>query len=131
MTEMSPLVLIVEDEDTIAFALERYLATSGYATVRATTADAAIALLSSRAPAVVVTDIFLDDGDGFAVISAARASRPELPIVAISGGRSGHDVLAQAARLGADATVETPFSFAYLVDTIERCLEERAVARGR
>ena len=54
-----------------------------------------------------------------------RAQDPDLPIIAISGGRAGFDVLAQAAKLGANATIEKPFSAAYLVDTIDRCLEAR------
>jgi len=123
--ESNPLVLIVEDDDTIATALERYLQASGYRTSRASSARGAVAQLASLEPDVVLTDIFLGDGDGYEVISAVRASRPELPVIAISGGRAGHDVLAQAARLGAAATIEKPFSYAYLVDTIDRCLEAK------
>jgi DNA-binding NtrC family response regulator len=121
-----PLVLIVEDDDAIAHALVRYLDAAGYRTARVSTASEAIHGLERLAPDVVITDIFLADGNGYEVISAARASRPELPVIAVSGGRAGHDVLAQAAKLGADATIEKPFSYAYLVDTIDRCLDPKA-----
>ena len=77
-------------------------------------------------PAIIVTDIFFESGDdGFSLIERVRARDPDLPIIAISGGRAGFDVLAQAAKIGANATIEKPFSAAYLVDTIDRCLEAR------
>lgn len=123
VSENDPLVLIVEDDDSVATMLERYLQASGYRAARATTAQGAIDLVERLDPAVVVTDIFLDNGTGYDVIAAVRASRPNLPVIAVSGGRAGHDVLAQAARLGAAATIEKPFSSAFLVDTIDRCLE--------
>ncbi len=88
-----------------------------------TSVDARCALLGRRKPDIIVTDIFIGDDDGFALIEAIRAQDPELPIIAISGGRAGFDVLAQAAKIGANATIEKPFSGAYLVDTIDRCLE--------
>jgi DNA-binding response OmpR family regulator len=119
----TPLVLLVEDDEAIAAALHRYLEAAGYKSVRAATAQAAIGLLSTAAPDIVVTDIFLQDGDGYQVIAAVRERSADLPIIAVSGGRAEHDVLAQAARLGADSTIEKPFSYAYLVDTIDRCLE--------
>jgi DNA-binding NtrC family response regulator len=81
---------------------------------------------SESRPDIIVTDIFLASGeDGFALIEQVRAQDLDLPIIAVSGGRAGFDVLAQAAKLGANATVEKPFSAAYLVDTIDRCLEAR------
>ena len=89
--------------------------------------DAALRSFSKSRPDIIITDIFFagGGGDGFALIERVRAQDPDLPIIAISGGRAGFDVLAQAAKLGANATIEKPFSAAYLVDTIDRCLEAR------
>jgi DNA-binding NtrC family response regulator len=124
--EQNPRVLFVEDEAAITSVMTRYLAASGYETEAVETVAAALRSFSESRPDIIVTDIFLANGeDGFALIERIRAQDPDLPIIAVSGGRAGFDVLAQAAKLGADATIEKPFSAAYLVDTIDRCLEAR------
>jgi two-component system C4-dicarboxylate transport response regulator DctD len=123
----NPRVLFVEDDAAIMSVMVRYLSASGYEVERADTIDGALRSFTESPPDIIVTDIFLagGGGDGFALIERVRAQDPDLPIIAISGGRAGFDVLAQAAKLGADATIEKPFSAAYLVDTIDRCLEGR------
>jgi DNA-binding NtrC family response regulator len=123
----NPRVVFVEDDAAIVSAMTRYLAASGYETEAAENVGTALRAFSESRPDIIVTDIFFASGDdGFALIEAVRARDPDLPVIAISGGRAGFDVLAQAAKLGANATIEKPFSAAYLVDTIDRCLEARA-----
>jgi DNA-binding NtrC family response regulator len=124
--DQNPRVLFVEDEAAITSMMIRYLAASGYETEAVETVAAALRSFSESRPDIIVTDIFLASGeDGLTLIEQVRAQDPDLPIIAVSGGRAGFDVLAQAAKLGANATVEKPFSAAYLVDTIDRCLEAR------
>jgi two-component system C4-dicarboxylate transport response regulator DctD len=122
----SSRVLFVEDEAAITTAMIRYLAASGYAVEAVESVEAALRAFAEARPDIIVTDIFLASSeDGFTLIEKVRAQDPDLPIIAVSGGRAGFDVLAQAAKLGANATIEKPFSAAYLVDTIDRCLEAR------
>jgi DNA-binding NtrC family response regulator len=123
--DRNPRVLFVEDDAGITSVMTRYLAASGYETEAVESVDAALRAFAVQKPDIIVTDIFMSGGggDGFALIEAVRAGDPHLPIIAVSGGRAGFDVLAQAAKLGANATIEKPFSAAYLVDTIDRCLE--------
>jgi DNA-binding NtrC family response regulator len=123
--ETNPRVLFVEDDAAITTVMTRYLAASGYETQAVASVDAALRSFSESRPDIIVTDIFFagDGDDGFALIERVRESDPDLPIIAVSGGRAGFDVLAQAAKIGANATIEKPFSAAYLVDTIDRCLE--------
>ena len=124
--DLNPRVLFVEDDASITSVMTRYLASSGYDVEAVESLDAALRAFAESRPDIIVTDIFLESGeDGFALIEQVRAQDPDLPIIAVSGGRAGFDVLAQAAKLGANATIEKPFSAAYLVDTIDRCLEAR------
>jgi DNA-binding NtrC family response regulator len=121
--DRNPRVLLVEDDAAIVSVMIRYLDASGYATEAVDSVAAALRVFAENKPDIIVTDIFMSGDDGFALIESVRAHDPNLPIIAISGGRAGFDVLAQAAKLGANATIEKPFSAAYLVDTIDRCLE--------
>jgi DNA-binding NtrC family response regulator len=130
--DRKPHVLFVEDDATAMSVMVRYLEASGYETEAVDSVDAAFRSFVQGKPDIIVTDIFFTGaGDGFAFIESIRTEDPDLPIIAISGGRAGFDVLAQAAKLGADATIEKPFSAAYLVDTIDRCLEARRASGGR
>lgn len=124
--DRNPRVLLVEDDTAVASVMVRYLAASGYETEAAESVDAALRFFAAHRPDIIVTDIFIGSDSGLTVIESIRALAPDLPIIAISGGRAGFDVLAQAAKLGANATIEKPFSAAYLVDTIDRCLEKSA-----
>jgi DNA-binding NtrC family response regulator len=124
--DQNPRVLFIEDDAAVTTAMIRYLAASGYAVEAVESVDAALRAFAESRPDIIVTDIFLASSeDGFTLIEKVRAQDPDLPIIAVSGGRAGFDVLAQAAKLGANATIEKPFSAAYLVDTIDRCLEAR------
>jgi DNA-binding NtrC family response regulator len=130
--DRNPHVLFVEDDATVVSVMVRYLDASGYETEAVDSVDAAFRSFAQRKPDIIVTDIFFTGaGDGFGFIESIRAGDPDLPIIAISGGRAEFDVLAQAAKLGANATIEKPFSAAYLVDTIDRCLEARRASGGR
>ena len=125
-SERNPRVLLVEDDAAIMSVMVRYLGASGYETEAVDSVEAALRSYAKSKPAIIVTDIFFESGDdGFSLIERVRDRDPDLPIIAISGGRAGFDVLAQAAKIGANATIEKPFSAAYLVDTIDRCLEAR------
>jgi DNA-binding NtrC family response regulator len=122
----NPRVLFVEDDAAITHVMIRYLGASGYEVEAVDNVARALKSFSESRPAIIVTDIFFASGDdGFSLIETVRSRDPNLPIIAVSGGRAGFDVLAQAAKIGANATIEKPFSAAYLVDTIDRCLEAR------
>jgi len=72
---------------------------------------------------LIITDLIMPDSDGLETIVAARKAHPAGKIIAISGGsRAGHDCLREARLLGADATLDKPFSTADLFRTVEQTL---------
>ena len=78
-------VLIVDDDAATRELVSRHLRRVGFATSEA--ANGAEALMRSRVsqPALVVLDLIMPVMDGFEVLRALRASRPELPIVVLTG----------------------------------------------
>lgn len=81
-------VLLVEDEPLLAIDVESGLIDAGYSVVVASSAQLALATLSSRDPPVsaLVTDIRLGPGaDGWAVAKRARELIPGVPVVYMSG----------------------------------------------
>jgi two-component system response regulator AtoC len=81
---MTPTVLIVEDEVTLAAALEAFLRHQGAAARTFPTAEAALGALAEVAPDVALIDLHLPDMDGLAVLQALREERPETQIIVMT-----------------------------------------------
>ena len=65
-------ILIVEDHDDTRDALERFLSRCGYGVAVAADLRTALNLLQAQPFDVVVTDIALPDGTGYALVSETR-----------------------------------------------------------
>jgi PAS domain S-box-containing protein len=80
-------VLLVEDEEKVRLVLAERLRADEYEVFEAEDGHAALSLLKSGvAPDLLVTDVGLPSGlDGRQTAEAARALRPELPVLFITG----------------------------------------------
>jgi len=77
-------VLIVEDEFLLAMDVEAELTARGYKIFGvASHSEAALTLLADDAPDFAILDVFLRDGDSFAV--ADRLARQAVPFIFLSG----------------------------------------------
>ena len=79
---------------------------------------------------VVVCDMVMPEQEGVQTIREMRAQRPDVAIIAISGGLSfSHtakiDVLDIAGKLGADLTLKKPFQLSELAAAVEQALSAR------
>jgi len=72
---------------------------------------------------LVVTDIFMPEQDGIETIEQIRKTTRTLPILAISGSYRGAEYLRAASALGANATLEKPFTADQLIDAVDQLLE--------
>jgi CheY-like chemotaxis protein len=118
-----PLVLIVDDELLIRESLSDFLISCGYQTLTAAAGEDALELYETRDVAAIVTDIHMGGMDGYVLISAVRGRGGSVPIIAMSGGRLGQDVLGLATKLGADATLAKPFKPRTLEGLLERLVD--------
>jgi DNA-binding response OmpR family regulator len=120
----APRVVIVEDEDNIALALDTVFAREGWRLTRH--ADGAQALEAIRAapPDLVVLDVMLPSVSGYEICQRIR----------LDGDLSGTRVLMMTARgtsverrkglaLGADAFIAKPFDLRDLIGQARRLLE--------
>jgi DNA-binding response OmpR family regulator len=84
-----PIVLIIEDEESIQIIVEDALIEGGFAPAFAPSGEEAVTLLKGRLInyQVLVTDIHLKGRiDGWEVARQAREINPDFPIVYITGG---------------------------------------------
>src|SRR5512142_1204125 len=106
---MSALVLVVDDEKNIQLTLSRALSMAGYAVETAGGGREALEKIAALPVDVVVMDVRMPDLDGLAVLEKARETRPELPVVIMSGHGS-LETVRSAFKLGAFDYLEKPIT---------------------
>jgi len=109
-------ILIVEDDDRVAGALDAFLARSGYATVRAADGASALEMLGADTE-VVLLDLGLPDVDGIDLCRRIRG-RSDVPIVVVTA-RSQVTERIRGLRAGADDFVIKPYDVHELLARIE------------
>jgi CheY-like chemotaxis protein len=115
-------ILLAEDDADLRLALKLSLEAAGYTVATAANAQEALALQRREPAEVLVTDIFMPEGDGFEAMDAFRREFPSTRIVVVSGGgqRGKGDYLAAARLAGVDATLQKPFEIEALLETLRR-----------
>ncbi len=78
-------ILLVDDEPAVCTVVRLILSKEGYAVITCDNGEAALEILAEREPAVALIDLSLPKVRGVSVIEAARALRPDLPIIVITG----------------------------------------------
>lgn len=105
-----PAVLVVDDEETILFALEDYLTATGWRVLPAATAGRAVELLASGPFAAAIVDLRLteDEGDqsGLEVVRRIRNRWPATPVILLTA--YGRGIEERAEGLGVSALLPKP-----------------------
>lgn len=117
---MKPRILVVDDEPQIQRFLRPALEASDFEVETADTAAMAKRLAATRAPALIVLDLGLPDGDGKDVIRVVRAFS-QVPIIVLSARGQETEKIA-ALDAGADDYIEKPFGIGELLARIRRAL---------
>ena len=107
---MSARILLVEDDPLIVDALSELLETEGYAVESADTQQRAIERALAGAPGcqLVLLDISLAQGNGFAVCSAIKQERPDLPVIFLTASDDEFNTVT-GLTMGADDYIAKPF----------------------
>lgn len=116
----SPSILIVDDEMPVAKSIQRVARRAGFDSYIATGGFQAGIMLSQYEPKVMTLDISMPGMDGYSVIEFTReqSKYKDLKIIVIS---ALDDIsLERALEIGADATLQKPFSNHDLTNVLEQ-----------
>src|SRR6478609_347606 len=125
---MAQRVLVVEDEEDIAFPLVRTLEREGYDVSWVDSGQKALDTLST-APEVVILDLGLPDIDGLEVCRRARAAGFEGAIMIVTA-RAGELDRVVGLDYGADDYLAKPFGLAELQARVRALLRRTSPGTG-
>jgi two-component system OmpR family response regulator len=120
-------VLVVEDEDNIAYVVESALRVNGFEVTRAETGHAALAAVASQRPDLIILDVMLGDLDGFSLCRRLRHSGVDTPVLFLTARDDAADRV-RGLTIGGDDYVTKPFSVEELVARVRNIL--RRVGAG-
>jgi DNA-binding response OmpR family regulator len=120
---LGPLVLIVEDEETIAEFVSMGLSYAGFQVAVARDGNEGLEEFRRRRPDLVILDVMLPELDGFAVLRQIRL-QGDVPVLMLTA-RADVDDRVRGLELGADDYLPKPFKFKELLARV-RALLRRA-----
>ena len=121
---MPDQILVVEDDDNLAFVLCEAMGRKGYRAEAVATIAAAREKLKAAPYDLVLLDLKLPDGDGLEAIPQCRELAPDTPIIAMTAYAVRH-AATEALRRGAYDFFTKPLKMSELEIVVGRALERR------
>lgn len=118
-------ILLVEDSPEVSLSVREILASAGHTVEDAASGKEALKKLKASRFDAIVSDIWMPEMDGIALLKEIRGAGNEIPVVVISGGAPNAPLTYTAplaATFGANMVVYKPFERAELLKAIDNVL---------
>jgi DNA-binding response OmpR family regulator len=122
-----PLILIVEDDTSIAAGLALNLRVEGFEAQLAADGELGLELARRLAPALIILDISLPRKNGLEVLDDLRREGNRTPVVMLSARETEADKVT-ALKVGADDYITKPFGLAELMARVNAVLRRSQVS---
>jgi len=109
-----PLILYVEDDETLRFITSENLERSDFAVITANDGEEALEIFQERRPDLCILDVNLPKVDGFTLARKIRESDQETPILFVTAKSLKEDKI-EGLLLGGDDYLVKPFSIEELI----------------
>jgi YesN/AraC family two-component response regulator len=120
-------ILVIDDEPSIAIMLKKMLEKAGHEIEIALNGNEGLNLVDKFQPELLITDIVMPEKEGLELIFDLRKKKPELKIIAISGGGRFQfgGYLNSAKHLGADRVFQKPLDHKEFIQAVSDLLNEK------
>lgn len=118
MAQHGNLVLIVDDNDTVRESLQVVLDVAGYATQAYVSGSDLLAAIDHQSECCILLDSLMPGMNGLEVLKRLKRTRPDLPVIIITGGGDTKTSIA-AIEAGAVDYLEKPVIEEALFESIE------------
>jgi DNA-binding NtrC family response regulator len=115
-------ILVIDDSSTVLLSVRETLLAAGYGVSTCESARTGARMATRELFDLIVTDIYMPDGDGLEVIRELRRVHPNIPFIAMSGMTGQLNMLKVAKHLGASQTLQKPFSAEALLAAVEAAI---------
>jgi CheY-like chemotaxis protein len=118
-------ILIIDDDFSVRNCIREMLEQTGYSVLEAENGVVGLGIFRHNKVDLVIIDLFMPEKEGIETIIELRKDFPDLKILAISGGIPGYGpdhFLNVAQKLGADCSLDKPFTMQELLSVVERLL---------
>jgi two-component system cell cycle sensor histidine kinase/response regulator CckA len=121
-------ILIVEDSPTQSAKLQFLLEAEGYEVTVADNGAHALALLQTRKPTLLITDVMMPEMDGFTLCKQIKSTEAlrDLPVILMTSLSSPRDIL-RGLECGADNFIRKPYDDHNLLSRIKAILLNRTL----
>ena len=126
---MAKKILIVDDEEDIAFSVERRLKAAGYEVICAEDGVEGLRRAQTENPDLILLDLMLPKMDGYKVCRLLKFDEryKRIPIIMVTA-RSQQEDIALGRETGAEAYMTKPFDSGALLDKIKELLDAPVTA---
>lgn len=115
-------VLVVDDEDILAWSIDTELKGLGAEVARSGTVRDALAKFQQFSPDLAICDLRLPDGNGLELLKKWHLEQPDMPVILITA-HGAIDSAITALRLGAFDYLQKPFDMKDLIVSVRRASE--------
>ena len=122
----TPVVLVVDDEQSILQSLSRIFSREGHQVLTAADAKRGLDLLRGQQVNVLVTDLVMPGMDGMDLLKAVKAISPETEVVMMTAYGTVDNAV-EAMKQGAYDFVTKPLKRAHMVGVVRRALEKQSL----
>ncbi len=125
-------ILVVEDEQHLAFGIKFNLEAEGYEVTTAGDGPTALALIEEDSPGtdLVILDLMLPGMSGYAVCEALREKGNDVPVLILSARTLVEDRI-RGYDVGANQYLQKPFELEELLSMTRNLLARQTMAGGR
>ncbi len=119
-------ILVIDDEPSVLDVLRKILQLEGYEVITASNGEEGLELFRQFPCDLVITDMVMPVKDGLQTILDLRKEKPDIPVVAMSGGGtiSKERYLVIAGYLNKVITIPKPFSVESITEAVTKLLFE-------
>ncbi|MDJ0974427.1 MAG: response regulator [Planctomycetota bacterium] len=125
--ERVPHILVIDDEESMRYAVARGIRRAGLASTEAATGKEGVDLFVGGGFDAVLTDMKLPDINGLDIVSILTEMDAQVPVVVMTGYGTMDSAL-EAMRRGARDYVEKPFEVDEVVRALHRAISERRMS---
>ena len=129
-------ILVIDDDRAVLATIKILLERAAHAVEAVDDSRVGLQLLEQRSFDLLICDIFMPGMDGFETMRHVHQSRPDMPVIVMSGQQFSlaserqPDFLHMATRLGAVSSLQKPFKPSELLEAVHGSLSSSQLPPG-